>query len=512
MSSAVRLNSTLKYILIPLMALILLFLGAQVVWGSQQVNLIVDGVKIEPDVPAYIDHNSRTMVPVRFVTEALGSFVSWDGKEQKVVVKRGNVAVELWINEKTARVNGENKLMDTAAALKDGRTMVPLRFLAETFGMTVSWDNESRSVSLRLPVVLPPSSDKTKTVTVTGSIVNIRSGPDTSLPRVTQVKAGTVLTVIGELGEWYEVDVPGFQKGWIAGWLVDVNEAGREYSGGIGGNDGLNFSLLPFPRSALIMKDIVNVRSSPGANFPLIAQVKCGQKLAIVGEQDDWYEVSLPDGRTGWIARWLTAVVYSPHVGPSRGAGKSVVIDPGHGMTHLWDGSDPGAIGPSGVVERDVVMNISLKLGDILLKEGFTVIFTRHGDTSLTLSERANAACAANADLLVSVHANASTNPQLSGTMTFYCSSREPGQEAINQNRMVLASVIQVELVALLQREDKGVREANFLVLRESLVPAVLVETAFISNSVEEKLLASSEFQRLSAESISRGIKNFFGR
>jgi N-acetylmuramoyl-L-alanine amidase len=162
------------------------------------------------------------------------------------------------------------------------------------------------------------------------------------------------------------------------------------------------------------MKDIVNVRSSPGTDFPLIAQVKYGQKLPIVGEQDDWYQVSLPDGRTGWIARWLTAVVYSPQADPSNVTGKSVVIDPGHGMTHLWDGSDPGAIGPSGVVERDVVMKISLMLGDLLLKEGFTVIFTRHGDTSLTLSERANTACAANADLLVSVHANASTNPLLS--------------------------------------------------------------------------------------------------
>jgi N-acetylmuramoyl-L-alanine amidase len=242
-----RLNSTLKYILIPFAAAILLLLGAQVVWGSQQVKISVDGVEINPDVPAYIDHNSRTMVPVRFVTEALGSFVSWDGKEQRVLVKRGNAAVELWINEKTARVNGEDKLMDTTAALRDGRTMVPLRFLAETFGMIVSWDNESSSVSLRLPVVIPPSSDKVKTVTVTGSIVNIRSGPDISLPRITQVKAGTVLTVTGASGEWFEVDVPGFQRGWIAGWLVDVNESGREYGGGIGGNDDLKLSLLPFP-------------------------------------------------------------------------------------------------------------------------------------------------------------------------------------------------------------------------------------------------------------------------
>jgi N-acetylmuramoyl-L-alanine amidase len=445
MSGAERLNSTLKYILVPVIAAVLLLLGTQVVWGSQHVKIIVDGVEINQDVPAYID-NSRTMVPVRLVSEALGSLVFWDGLEQRVLVKRVNAAVEMWINKKTALVNGEDKFMDTAAAIRDGRTMVPLRFLAETFGIAVSWEKESNSVSLRIPVVSPPPSEQTD--------------PD--------------------------------------------------HSDSIGGNDSLKVSLLPYPASALIMKDVVNVRPSPGTNNPWISQVKLGQRLPIVGEQDDWYQVSLPDGRTGWIARWLTAVVYSPQADPSMFTGKSVVIDPGHGLINVWGSSDPGAIGPSGVVERDVVMNISLMLGEILLKEGFTVIFTRHGNTSLTLNERANTACRVNADLLVSVHANASTNPLLSGTMTFHCQSREPGQEAVNQKRKLLASVIQAELLALLQREDKGVREANFLVLRESLVPAVLVETAFISNSVEEKLLASSQFQKLSAEAISRGIKNYF--
>jgi len=80
----------------------------------------------------------------------------------------------------------------------------------------------------------------------------------------------------------------------------------------------------------------------------------------------------------------------------------------------------------------------------------------------------------------------------------------------LNSRNKTLAALIQAELVALLKREDKGIREASFLILRESPIPAVLIETAFITNPEEEKLLASLEFQRRAAEAIAGGIRKFF--
>jgi len=187
---------------------------------------------------------------------------------------------------------------------------------------------------------------------------------------------------------------------------------------------------------------------------------------------------------------------------------KIIVIDPGHGSLQEWGSSDPGAIGPTGLRERDVVRSISLQLGNILLNEGFTVIYTRETNTGLSLEERASVANISGAELLVSIHANASTNRSLSGTMTFY---HAPGGAQAGQisARKTLANLIQAELLNRLQRKNGGVREANFLVLRSCPIPAVLVEVAYISNPEEEKLLADPAFQRRAAEAIALGIKRY---
>ena len=180
-----------------------------------------------------------------------------------------------------------------------------------------------------------------------------------------------------------------------------------------------------------------------------------------------------------------------------------IVIDPGHGTLSEWDSYDPGAIGPSGLREWDVNRRISMLLGNILLNEGYTVIYTNETNTGLSLEERALVGSLSGADLLVSIHANASTNPSMGGTMTFY------HQNALVHKSMALAGYIQAELVNRLQRENKGIREANFLVLRSSPIPAALVEVAFISNPKEEMLLADSAFQRRAAEAIALGIKRY---
>ncbi|HAA34507.1 MAG TPA: hypothetical protein DCD97_04265 [Firmicutes bacterium] len=607
------------------------------------IRITLDDTVVETDVPPYIDENSRTMVPVRFVTQGLGCYVEWNQEEQQIRVSRSGIVVELYIGQKIARVNGTEKGMDTTAVLKEGRTMVPLRFLAETFGLEVSWKQEDQTVALRSPsqpaappaAPTPPATEPRMAI-VTGDVVNIRSGPGTDYNRLTQVLAGTRLTVLAAEGEWFLVELPGGEKGWIAGWLVELHDPLPGGATELGENDGLPSNVA---RSALVMKDSVNIRSGPGVENPVITKVNTGQQLKIIGEQNGWFAVSLPDGQKGWVAGWLAAVMYdadkketaagetrpaelisrwsagehsmdgdlplitSVEVGrsgegvllkissgsrlalpssfrlenPSRlvfdfqarlaeesvaptlqakhgpvacfrlgqfdeqtvrivadlqapasyaltqdssgrtitiqiqpvdATKKIIVIDPGHGSLQEWGSSDPGAIGPTGLRERDVVRSISLQLGNILLNEGFTVIYTRETNTGLSLEERASVANISGAELLVSIHANASTNRSLSGTMTFY---HAPGGAQAGQisARKTLANLIQAELLNRLQRKNGGVREANFLVLRSCPIPAVLVEVAYISNPEEEKLLADPAFQRRAAEAIALGIKRY---
>ena len=586
------------------------------------VNITMDGIAMQTDVPPFIDENGRTMVPVRFVSEALGCNVGWNPDDQRVRIARPGIIVELYIDRQAAQVNGKEQKLDTAAVLKEGRTMVPLRFLAETFGLKVEWKQESLTVAIKSP---PPEAEKEPRVaTVSGNNVNIRSGPGTEYDRLTQVNKGNLLTVLAEDSGWFQVVTPHGQTGWIIGQYVDFSSSGSIGDTGLQGKSAMPVDATCY---AVVMKPSVNIRSSPGASYPILDKVTLGQQLTVTGKQSNWYSVRLPDGRSGWIAGWLVAVRYDggtretapdrnvavglisrwngasqnvssdlptiydmnversgngvlltikanstlllpasfrmqnpsrivfdlpAHLGgaepaatlkvnhgpveqfrvgqfneqavrvvadlqgqasyalsqssdgrtiiiqiqPVDPSGQVIVIDPGHGAINAW-GSDPGAVGPSGLRERDVVRSISLELGNILLNEGYSVIYTNESDTGLALEERALVGSISGAELLVSIHANASTNRSMAGTMTFYHTNSE------------LARFLQTELVNRLQREDKGVRQANFLVLRSCAIPAALVEVAFISNPEEERLLADPAFQRRAAEAIALGIKRY---
>ena len=139
-----------------LRALLFMVLGLWIwSWGSPakadtRVNLLMNGQPIKGDVAPYIDGNGRTMVPVRFVMEQLKAEVEWLEQERGVVVRRGSTVIKLWIGSRRALVDGKEVWMDTVPVLKGGRTMVPVRFLAENLGGVVDWSSSTRTVTLLL--------------------------------------------------------------------------------------------------------------------------------------------------------------------------------------------------------------------------------------------------------------------------------------------------------------------------------------------------------------------------
>lgn len=110
--------------------------------GKKQVAIYVDGIPIIFDVAPYINSAGRTMVPVRFIAETLGADVSWDGLGRKVYISRGDREIILTIDQRGALVNNKAYLMDTTAVINNGRTMVPLRYLGELLGVGVKWQEE----------------------------------------------------------------------------------------------------------------------------------------------------------------------------------------------------------------------------------------------------------------------------------------------------------------------------------------------------------------------------------
>ncbi|WP_410771627.1 copper amine oxidase N-terminal domain-containing protein [Fontibacillus sp. BL9] len=109
----------------------------------------VNGNKISfPDAQPFVDKSNRVQVPVRFVSEALGAEVGWNGQTQKVTVELGEDVIVLTLGKKAFTVNGQTKQMDTVAQRKESRTFVPLRFVSEALGAKVKWDSELYTVEI----------------------------------------------------------------------------------------------------------------------------------------------------------------------------------------------------------------------------------------------------------------------------------------------------------------------------------------------------------------------------
>lgn len=119
--------------------------------AEEKVTVKLNGYIITfPDAQPFVDENSRTLVPIRFVAEAMGTDVKWEenGKTETVTLKKGNKTIDLKIGEYGATVNGQRWALDTAAIMKEDRTFVPLRFVSEIMGATIGWDESTNTVSI----------------------------------------------------------------------------------------------------------------------------------------------------------------------------------------------------------------------------------------------------------------------------------------------------------------------------------------------------------------------------
>jgi len=217
-----------------------------------------------------------------------------------------------------------------------------------------------------------------------------------------------------------------------------------------------------------------------------------------------------------------------------------IVIDPGHG------GDDEGAIGPSGVKEKDVNLEISRRLKWLLENKNFKVILTRDTDRFVSLSDRTKIANEAGADIFVSIHANASkNNKKARGFISFFLSdaktdqarataalenasirfeSSENQKDYVSDLDFILLDMVQSEflkesadLAAMIEQNiqkhskisSRGVDQAGFFVLNKAYMPSVLLETAFISNKKDEKLLKNKKTHENIARAITESLLQF---
>jgi N-acetylmuramoyl-L-alanine amidase len=215
-----------------------------------------------------------------------------------------------------------------------------------------------------------------------------------------------------------------------------------------------------------------------------------------------------------------------------------IVIDAGHG------GHDTGTIGPTGLMEKDLCLDVALRLGKIIQQRlpGADIVYTRSDDTFIPLEERTNIANQAKADLFISIHANSSQDHAARGVETYYLNlkgSAEAMEVAARENASSdqgihdledlvkkiarnekideskeFAEDIQDSLAKRMQKtsktvKDRGVRKAPFVVLIGADMPSILTEISFLSNPADEKLLKQPEYRQRVAEGLYQGVASY---
>ena len=170
-----------------------------------------------------------------------------------------------------------------------------------------------------------------------------------------------------------------------------------------------------------------------------------------------------------------------------------VTLDPGHG------GDDPGAIGTRGTREKDVTLKMAVRLQKLMQDSGMDVMMTRSRDMQIHLHPRVDLGNAFQSDVFISIHANHTDDPDISGIETYY----------FQPSSLPLARAVHRRLVKVLQRPDRGIRRNNFVVVKYNQMPACLVEIGYLSNPGEERLLTSARYQQKAAEAILSGVKDY---
>jgi N-acetylmuramoyl-L-alanine amidase len=231
---------------------------------------------------------------------------------------------------------------------------------------------------------------------------------------------------------------------------------------------------------------IVSVQPAPGVQIGSLNPINQTLALNLTGQAQRRF---VPPA----LLQPLPSLDQLPNVAQKRVV---IAIDPGHG------GRDPGAVGIGGLRETDIVLAVSLRVAELLRQQGAEVVLTRQTEREVDLEPRVSTANRANADLFLSVHANAIdlSRPDVNGVETYFYSSSASEE---------LASVIQASMLDATGMNSRGVKEARFYVLRQTAMPAALVELGFVTGAEDAPRLADSEFRELLAKAVARGLLHY---
>lgn len=532
----------------------LLCMAASVSAASPSIQLFLNGKSLEAEVPPRIV-NDITLVPVRVIAESLGSKVSWDGKQRKVTVEKPGTKITLIIDKKEATVNGVAVPLEAAPMIDSGNTMLPIRFVSEQLGTKVTWDNLTRSVFLyNSEKVSGVETDTDKPVTAKPDDAKPEEKPDTAKPNDGKEGAQNPASSTNDGKTGGDKSGQNPAAGEKDGAAVPATDSkpnepvkAGDGSGDWKSSDNTGGPTLPPPapssqagastakkfvlEGVTLKDDTLGLKTSgDGAPEPNVFYLDNPQRVVIdlpgaqlsaalqqkVNAQN---EGKLPDSnalvkqiryslfsKEPSIVRIVidlpqkTSLVFSGKSAAGELTGKltpvktryKVVIDPGHG------GKDTGAISITKRREKDIVLGVGTKVAKLLAKEpAIDVRMTRSDDTFIELDGRTQFANDLNADLFVSIHANSASKETIGGTETYY----------YTEQSLSFAKLIHQALVEATGFADRKVKQERFYVIKNTDMPSVLLELGFLTNANEDSQMVKDAFQDRVAASIVAAIK-----
>ena len=234
--------------------------------------------------------------------------------------------------------------------------------------------------------------------------------------------------------------------------------------------------------------DNLNVRSGPSTAYKIIGQIDTNDEVLVYGYSGGW-AYGKSGNLTGYFS--LSYLSKATTAKPSR----VMVIDAGHG------GSDPGAYG-NGLVEKNVNLDVSLRVERMLQAKGIKVLMIRKTDVFYSLDYRAAYGIKNGADAFVAIHSNSHT-PGTSGSETFYSAS-------VGNDSKQLATFIQNRLYKAMEHNNRGVKDYDYRVLASNPIPAALVEIGFLTNAEDAAKLSTWTYKERAASAIAEGIEDYY--
>lgn len=448
--------------------------------------------------------NGRAMVPLKIITDTLGIPATFgDSGQIKIDDVVGTILLK--VGDIQAKVNDQVVQLDAAPVIQNGQTLVPLRFIAETLQAKVEWVANQNLIKIHR----------------------------NALENVTFERYQDVTRII------FDITVPDNYKVFILHnpERLVVDFAGATYPGKK--TDLLvNTSLVSHVRASQFQLDPAITRAvidlvDPAVTYqvqPLAAQRRLVLDIArkgspsVIGKTSTSTPVGNPGSTAGPTKPGATTIPLPATPGsttpqPTKPGqtvsptpaqtpilintqavrNKLIVIDPGHG------GKNPGAIGVTGTWESNINYDIASRLNELLQNAGAFTIMTRKSDEDPGLWDRPGMANNSHADLFISIHSDSHPSPATRGSTVY-------AHYNATKDNWSLAWFVHNEIIKMTGLESKGLRAANFVVLREAKMPAILVESAYMTNKDDEALLKNPDFRQLMAQAIFNGIVEYYDK